>query len=287
QASPYQVPVAAANVSGPVTPVWSIYLAIGLSGFSALGAEVVWTRLLSLLIGGTVYTFSIILAVFLIGLGVGSSAGSFAAREVKSPRAALGICQLLLAAAVAWTAYMLAKSLPYWPIDPSIAKNPWHNFQLDMARCLWAVLPAALLWGASFPLALAAAAGSSHLAPRDADLTRSVRNTIDPGRLVGSIYAANTVGAIVGALLFSVLLVGWVATPRSQQILIGIAVPAALIPLVPLLFSQQGTAASGALRGALVTAALGLSAALAWTVPKTPGELIAHGRRLPSRKGQY
>src|SRR5262249_28812907 len=72
-----------------------------------------------------------------------------------------------------------------------------------------------------------------------------------------------------------------------QQILIGIAVLAALITLVPLLFSQQGTAASGALRGALVTAALGLSAALAWTVPKTPGELIAHGRRLPSRKGQY
>ena len=43
---------------------------------SALGAEVVWTRLLSLMLGGTVYTFSLILAVFLIGLGIGSSLGA-------------------------------------------------------------------------------------------------------------------------------------------------------------------------------------------------------------------
>ena len=56
----------------------AVYLAIALSGMSALGAEVVWTRLLSLMLGGTVYTFSLILAVFLIGLGIGSSLGAFA-----------------------------------------------------------------------------------------------------------------------------------------------------------------------------------------------------------------
>src|SRR5262249_3905433 len=43
---------------------WAVYLTIALSGMSALGAEVVWTRLLSLMLGGTVYTFSLILAVF-------------------------------------------------------------------------------------------------------------------------------------------------------------------------------------------------------------------------------
>src|SRR6478672_6424826 len=75
---------------------WSIYLAIGLSGLGALGAEVVWTRILSLIIGGTVYTFSIILAVFLMGLGLGRTWGAVAARETRSPRFALGICQLLL-----------------------------------------------------------------------------------------------------------------------------------------------------------------------------------------------
>ncbi len=167
---------------------------------------------------------------------------------------------------------MLAKSLPYWPIDPSLAKDQWHNFQLDIVRCLWAVLPAALLWGASFPLALAAAAGSGG----------------DSGRLVGSVYAANTVGAIAGALAFSVLLVGWVGTQRSQQILIGVAAASALIALTPLLVPRRGeVAAAGPLAGASLTAALGLAGWLACTVPPTPGELIAHGRRTPIRAGLY
>ena len=52
---------------------------IFLSGFAALGAEVVWTRQLSLLFGATVYNFSLILAVFLAGIGLGS-AGAPASR---------------------------------------------------------------------------------------------------------------------------------------------------------------------------------------------------------------
>ena len=65
---------------------WAVYLAIALSGMSALGAEVVWTRLLSLLLGGTVYTFSLILAVFLVGLGIGSSVGAVVARRAAPDR---------------------------------------------------------------------------------------------------------------------------------------------------------------------------------------------------------
>ena len=67
-----------------------IYVAIAVSGLTALGAEVVWTRLLSLLLGATVYTFSIILAVFLTGLWAGSGAGSFLARRVRDPRISAG-----------------------------------------------------------------------------------------------------------------------------------------------------------------------------------------------------
>ena len=70
---------------------------------------------------------------------------------------------MLLAGAVAWTACMLSDSLPYWPINPFLSTSLWYTFQLDMVRCLWAILPAALLWGASFPLALAA------VAPRGGD----------------------------------------------------------------------------------------------------------------------
>ena len=79
-----------------------MYAAIALSGFTALGSEVVWTRLLSLNLGGTTYTFSLILGVFLMGLGLGSSVGAAVAGSVTDPRSALGWFQLSLMAAIAW-----------------------------------------------------------------------------------------------------------------------------------------------------------------------------------------
>src|SRR6266487_957233 len=198
---------------------WWVYVAIALSGLCALGAEVIWTRLLSLMLGPTVYTFSIILAVFLVGLGIGSSIGSFLTRGSTQPRLALGCCQILLAAAIAWTAYMLAMSLPYWPINPSLSRSPWFNFQLDLARCCWAILPPTVLWGASFPLALAAVASRGQ----------------DSGRLVGRVYAANTIGAILGAIGSSLLLIASVGTRHSQQLLIGLSTLAALLMFTPFL----------------------------------------------------
>ena len=95
---------------------------------------------MGMLLGSTVYVFSIILAVFLIGLALGSGAGAALSRSVPA-RAALGWCQILLALGIAWTAYMIADSLPYWPINPMLTASPWQTFQLDMARCLWAILP--------------------------------------------------------------------------------------------------------------------------------------------------
>jgi spermidine synthase len=86
----------------------AIYIAIAVSGFCALAAEAVWTRMLGLLLGSSVYTFSIVLAVFLFGLGVGSGIGSILCRTLGQPRLALGWCQLLNAGAIAWTAYSLS-----------------------------------------------------------------------------------------------------------------------------------------------------------------------------------
>ena len=161
-----------------------VYVAMGLSGFCALAAESIWTRLLGLLFGASVYTLSIILAVFLAGLGIGSGIGSSLARTVDRPRVALGWCQLLVAGAIAWTSYALSASLPYWPINPSISSDIWFNFQLDLDRAFWALLPPTLLWGASFPLALAA------IGPKGQDAAT----------LLARVYAANTLGAIAGAL---------------------------------------------------------------------------------------
>ena len=103
---------------------WAVYVAIALSGMTALASQVIWTRTLSLLFGATVYTFSLILAVFLFGIGIGSSVGSVMARGLERPRLALGWVQMLLCGAIAWAAYTLALSLPFWPIDPSICDEP-------------------------------------------------------------------------------------------------------------------------------------------------------------------
>lgn len=261
-----------------VPAAWSVYVAIGLSGASALAAEVLWTRLLSLLLGATVYTFSIILAVFLIGLGIGSTVGAFMARG-RHARLLLGGCQLLLAAAMGWTAFMLTRSLPYWPIDPTLSTSPWFKFQLDLARCLWALLPATCLWGASFPLALAAAAAPGQ----------------DPGRLVGRVYAANTIGGILGAMLTSLVLIRWLGTQQSQRILMGVAAVAAIAAWLPVRQRQRSDAPPQrkqllirvAALAAVVIAVLGPAGLLAWSVPAVPWELVAFGRALPTQESGW
>jgi spermidine synthase len=237
---------------------WSIYVAIALSGAGALGAEVVWTRLMGMLLGSTVYVFSIILAVFLIGIALGSGVGAALTRSVPA-RAALGWCQILLAIAVAWTAYMIADSLPYWPINPMLSVSPWQTFQLDMARCLWAILPSALFWGASFPLALAAVAVPGE----------------DSGKLVGGIYAANTLGAIVGALAVSLALVPWIGTQDTQRVILIVAALGGALVLGPYAWER-----SSAVTASVLTLSLILAGYLAVNLDPIPGELIAYGRRI-------
>ena len=269
--SAYEIPAAAKAPVKAADGAWAIYVAIAISGATALASQVIWTRTLSLLFGATVYTFSLILAVFLFGIGIGSSLGSVLARGLERPRLALGWVQMLLCAAIGWAAYTLALSLPWWPIDPSIAVSPWHNFPLDLARAFWVVLPASILWGASFPLALASVASKGQ----------------DPARLVGGVYAANTVGAIVGALGGSLLMVTLLGTQHSQQVLIILSGLAALLVLEPL----QGTSESGQRRSAwagtlpIVVAAV-VAALLARNVPELPKLLVAYGRYAATRAQQ-
>jgi spermidine synthase len=268
----------------------SVYVAIALSGLTALSAEVIWTRVLSLLFGGTVYTFAMILAVFLVGLGIGSTVAAGFTRGAVSPRRALGWCQLLLCGAFAWAAYQLNVSLPYWPINPSIATTPWLTFQLDLVRCLWVVLPGAILWGASFPLALAALASSDQ----------------DAARLAGGVYAANTVGAIAGSLLTSFLLIPWIGTQRAQQVLVIVSAIAALLLLEPSYAASPSPPAQHERTGAPSAAAVAVTASDRWnlggtivlgvamvaagllarSIPALPGLLVAYGRYAATRVGQ-
>src|SRR5579875_394939 len=240
-----------------------IFCAIALSGLTALGAEVVWTRLLSLELGATVYTFSIILAVFLIGLWGGSSAGSLIVRRKSDPRLALAGCQILLAAAIAWTAFSLVYLLPYWPIDPWLSTNPWVTFDLDFTRTIRAILLPTLLWGASFPLALSAAAAEGE----------------DPARLTGEVYAANTIGSILGALGYSLLLIPSLGTDGSQKLLIcltGVAAVAALGAVVAVARKYARSIVPAAALAGLALLVCGLEA----TVSPVPWQVMAYGRRV-------
>ena len=168
-----------------------VYVAIALSGPAALGAEVVWTRLLSLMLGATVYTFSIILAVFLVGLGIGSAIGSLLAATHR--------------AAARWR---WAGARCCWP-----ARSPGRRTMLARVAALLAdrsVARTPARGTTSSSISCAARWRSCRRAPVGRQLSagagrRRRRAAQDPGRLVGGVYAANTVGAIVGALGFSML----------------------------------------------------------------------------------
>ncbi|MCA0376784.1 MAG: fused MFS/spermidine synthase [Gemmatimonadetes bacterium] len=252
-----------------------VYITAALSGGCALAAEVVWTRLLSLTFGASTYTFSMILAVILAGLGVGSASGAALARS-GTPGRALARAQLLLTLGIAWAATVIYVALPNWPVNPSLAPSAWINLQFDLFRCAVVVLPSALLWGASFPLALAALAVPGE----------------DTSRLVGRVYAANTVGAILGATLCSLVFVPMLGTYRTQQLLIGLAALASVLAYLAFntMHAEPAAHAGKAAKGAPDTAAgrralpVGIAAApllagvLIATIPNLPGALVAHGR---------
>lgn len=246
-----------------------VYIAIALSGLTALASQVIWARALSLLIGATVYTFSLILAVFLVGLGIGSSLGSSMAGSLKHPRVALGWVQMLLCVALAYAAYMTTASMPFWPINPSISSNHMFNFQLDLMRAAFVVLPGAILWGMSFPLALASVAEKGQ----------------DPARLVGGVYAANTAGAIVGALAASLLAIALIGSQNAQMVLIGLSAVSGLL-LLASHADETGKGKSQLASMAMLVAMTVGAGLLARSVPPMPGLLVAYGRYAATWVGQ-
>jgi spermidine synthase len=237
-------------------PVWPVYLTIGISGATALGAEVVWARMLGMMFGSTVYCFSIILAVFLIGLAAGGGIGAQVLRFIR-PRTALAWCQIFLAGGIAWAVAMINVVLPYQP--ELVSLNAWDVALGDLIRALAAMLPASLLWGASFPLAMAAAA----------------RKGEDPAKPVSAVYAANTLGAIIGALSVSLVLVLAIGTRDTQRLMLVLAALSGLILLVPDIARRRAFGVAAAL-----LLSLGAAGVLAWKLPAQPGEVVAYGRMI-------
>ncbi len=248
-----------------VTPaaLRAVWLAIGLSGLTALGAQVVWTRLLTLLFGATVYAFAIILAVFLAGLGIGSAAAARWLRRGLNPFRGLALSQLCLVPALFWAAYLLSRVLPYASPPAITPIASLHGFHV--LRALVVVLPATVLWGMSFPFALAAAGFGQR----------------DPAEASGRVYAANTIGAIVGALGVSFWLIPAFGTRvASQALVFGAAVSAALLFYTvrreakgSAVAHNAGLARRLAPAWALAVGALGVAA-----MPGVSKSFLAHGR---------
>jgi spermidine synthase len=128
-------------------------------------------------------------------------------------------------------------------------------------------VPAACFWGASFPLALAAAGARPG----------------DPARLVGTVYAANTIGAVVGALLFSVLIIPAFGTQDAQRLLIWVALAASAVMLASPPATDARTPAVR--RIGMSLAGLVIAGAAAASVAPVPPDLIAYGRQIATFKG--
>lgn len=171
-------------------PSWAPTAAL-VCGFSFLGFELVWYRALAPLLGGTTYSFSLIIAVALAGIGLGGLLYAFLGR---TPSWTWVAATMVLEALCMLAPFTLGDDLPFL-----VARaREWAQVSSSRMFMLWActaavfVLPAAVISGYQFP-ALIALAG------------RGVRGV---GADTGRVYAANTVGAILGSTF-----VGFVGLP--------------------------------------------------------------------------
>jgi spermidine synthase len=207
-----------------------VLIGIGLSGFCALGYEELWTRVLTLAVGASVYGFTIILVAFLTGIALGSEAYGaavrFFGRPGRGPRPAVawfGVTQVIIgvtallvtvylrdipANAIRLQGYVLGAALE------SFRARVWANFTLSF---LYVVVPAFFM-GVAFPIA--------------GEVIVRQRRAI--GRGVGEVLAANTVGAILGAAVSGLLLIRLFGIERSLQILTLINIGCGLFVLASL-----------------------------------------------------
>lgn len=176
-----------------------VFWGYAVSGFAALGFEVLWARLLSVILRiTTTQSLSTILVVFLFGLGSGSALAARWIDRIRRLPAAFGILEIGLG-----LAGML--SIAAFGLVPEIARAlggivgwPGHLLRLLAAASAVMLVPTFLM-GLLFPVA-----GKLYAAGH-ADL----------GRRMGGIYAANTVGAIGGASVTGFVLLPLLGSQRS------------------------------------------------------------------------
>ena len=182
---------------GPTSGRIRLALAIfALSGFGALVLEVAWTRVLSLILGSSVYAFSLMLLAFLTGLAVGGACFSAWLRRRPTTDPARLLATLLAASGLlAYGSALILQFLPWLFTRFFIYWNPGPSgwFVVQFVFGLLVMFPTTFVLGGIFPTVLQIHARS---------LARVAGS-------VGTVYASNTVGTIVGAAV-----AGFVMIPR-------------------------------------------------------------------------
>jgi spermidine synthase len=178
----------------PLVPGWLIAIILGVSGFAALIHEIAWTRILSLVLGPTIYAFSATVAAVIAGVAIGSAIGTWIGARSRHRLAWLMVALLGAALSNSWTASLAGTTVPSLVAHYMATSSIAFNQLLQRGTLLTAALivPTAMCFGAAFPLGLAAIRASAQSARQFAD-----------------VYAANTAGAVAGSLIC-----GFVLIPR-------------------------------------------------------------------------
>ena len=173
------------------------------SGACALVYQVMWLRLLSLVFGVTVYAASTVLAGFMAGLGLGSFVGGRLAGRLTRPLAAFGVVEVLVGITAFTTPFVLDRLTQLWiavhdDLPNSLAAVTVIRF---VVAFLVLIVPTSLM-GATLPLVVKSAIASADRV----------------GGKIGVLYAINTTGAILGALVAGFYFIAELGVARSFQI---------------------------------------------------------------------
>ncbi len=162
------------------------------SGLTSLAYQVTWTRLLASGTGNTTYVFTVILAIFLIGIAIGALLYNILRPRLHDPVRVLATTQIVLAA-LAIVGLVAVISQPH-ALDPS---DPLGTVRSLLGSAVLVVLPATIVLGIAFPTAAA--------------LLRDEAG--EAGTESGSLLASNTSGAILGSLIVPFVLMPTIGSP--------------------------------------------------------------------------
>ncbi len=193
--------------AGERGPVWAVLIAVALAGWASLVYGVSWTRLLSLVLGSSVYASTAMLTTFLLGIALGSLVVSAFADRIRSPFRAFALVQLMVGVSSLLITPLLDRLPRLFILLFTKMGSDFLNYQLiQFAMCALVMIVPTFLIGTALPLAAKAAA------PRLGRL----------GRSVGTLYASNTIGAILGSFMAGFVLIPLLGTQMTLSTAAGV-----------------------------------------------------------------